>query len=252
MRPGSPIADLAIECRQATKGHHQPGVATDRLPACLACQDFHQISAQHMRNDHLGSGIAVSVLRFRVATKTVQEPMHLTLCMMEAASAGPAIGPGINCLIAICCPDPIKLCGDKPFSLIPANYDKGIAAPLFRRSSWATIQPALAHGRRLYAHRIIEKVNDGRADRRWIGVLGKWLHFSDPAILHGKFVNAPMCTGQSHNKPLKLCSTSDGTVCQVAIFVQQSSFFCTCNDIKSRCQAGRFWQAVCPGHRRAA
>ena len=59
---GSAIADLGVEGRQAAKCHHQPGIATDRLPACLAGENVHQIATKNMRNDHLGGGIAVGVL----------------------------------------------------------------------------------------------------------------------------------------------------------------------------------------------
>ena len=91
--------------------------------------------------------------------------MHLALGVMETTRTRPAVGASINRLIAMRCPDPIKLCGNQLFRLVPANPDKGIAAPLFRRTARAVIQPAFPHGGRCDAHRIIEQIDNGRADR---------------------------------------------------------------------------------------
>jgi len=50
-----------------------------------------EIQSQNMRDDRLSCTCAIAGIGTDVTTDTVQEPMHLTLCMVKSPRAGPAI-----------------------------------------------------------------------------------------------------------------------------------------------------------------
>lgn len=49
--------------------------------------------------------------------------------MMKPAGAGPAVGPAVNCLVAVAVDDAAQLGGEWVDQLVPANFDEFLGAP---------------------------------------------------------------------------------------------------------------------------
>ena len=90
MPAGATITHLPVGKDKSAEPDEKLAIPGNAFPAGMLGQHAAEC-AQYVRNDDLGSGIAVGVFRACVPADTVQKPMNLALCMMEPAGAGPAV-----------------------------------------------------------------------------------------------------------------------------------------------------------------
>ena len=85
--------------------------------------------AEDVGQDHLGGAVGVVVDRVRVAADAVEEAVHLALRVVEAAGAGPAVGPAVDRLVAVLVEDAAQLAGEQLDRLGPVDLDELVGAP---------------------------------------------------------------------------------------------------------------------------
>ena len=189
------LRNLPVLQRHPAKGHEELAVFGDGLPARGAGQMVKK-AAQHMRYDHLGSGIAVGVHRAGEPTDAVQKPFHLALRMVEPPGAGPAIRPGIDRLIAVFAAHPVKLSGDQTARLGPADRHKGILAALVSGGARPALKPAFPDHRLRNPGRCIQHIDDALPNGRRITVFLESAQSSHPTALAVDTVGTPMAGSQ--------------------------------------------------------
>ena len=117
--------------RNASEHHDKIGVFCNNGPPRRLRHHltvvFHDVRHQFQR-----SLIAVVPFRPHKATVKVQKPFQLTLRMMEATGARPAIGTRKDALIAKTCPHTRQFCCDEVEHCVPTDFDK-----------WASATPAV-------------------------------------------------------------------------------------------------------------
>ena len=97
---GTTSAHLRVLPRHTTECDDQTCVACEYVPTGVKYLEFGHWR-HNMRQQHLGSGIAVGLTVHRAATYGVHKAPQLALRMVKTPSAGPAIGAGINRLVAV-------------------------------------------------------------------------------------------------------------------------------------------------------
>ena len=140
---GATMIDTGVLQRDTAERDHQVGVLDDHLPLRGA---FEQIvmGADHAGHDHAGRPEAVGMPRGGVSADEFEEPVHLTLGVVEPPGAGPAIGAAVDGLVAVGIDHPAQLCGQQLGQLIPGHRDElvGTALPA---GAGPVAQPAAAH-----------------------------------------------------------------------------------------------------------
>ncbi len=111
---------------------------------------------------------------------------------MKPSGAGPAVGAGIDRVVAKFIPHPVELITHQAFSLFPGDFHKWLCAPVLGRCTWPVIEPAFADHGRGDAGWAILNINNARADGRGVLVVFKAIELLNAAVADTCSVGAPM------------------------------------------------------------
>ena len=156
--------DLCVLQRDPAEHHHQLRVLRDHRPRGHGVQHVEELETEHVRHDHLGRGGAVAVHRVGVAAEHLQEAVDLTLGVVKAPGAGPAVGAREDRLVAVQRLDPAELARREVEGLLPADGDEWLVTPAAAVLLRAALEPALAHRRLHDAGAVVNAVLEGLAD----------------------------------------------------------------------------------------
>src|SRR5690554_114726 len=99
----------------------------------------------HIRKRHFCGGVTIGVNRVGKPANRVEKALELTLCVVKAASTGPAIGATVDRLTPELTANPLQLATDKLYGLFPRNLDEIIVAPAPATVSRPLLQPTFTY-----------------------------------------------------------------------------------------------------------
>ena len=174
----------------AAEGDDELRVLEDGLPRRRPAQHLGR-AAHHVREDDVRGAERVRVDRRRVAAEAVQEPVQLALRVVEAAGAGPPVGPAEDRLVAVLLPHPTQLGGDPFDRLAPLDLDEVVGAA-GRVGPRPPLEPAPADRRPLHPRLVAHAVEEVGQQRRRRRVIGMALDADDAVVLDRDAERAPV------------------------------------------------------------
>ena len=188
------IVDLGILERNAAEHDHKLAVPGDHGPrGVAAAHAVHR--TDDVRQNDFGRRYRIGIDREGVATDGVHETVNLALRVVEAPGATPAVGPGVDRLVAVVPAHAIELRRRQVERAVPRHGHEGLAATATLRAFGTVIEPTLADHRLRDARRMIDRVNQRIPDRRGIRIVGDRMQRDQTAILNLGVVGAPMGIG---------------------------------------------------------
>ena len=159
VQAGTAVADPGVALGQPAEGHHQIAVLGHHRPARglrhMAVKRANDVGQQHQRGV-----VAVVALGANEAALGVQKPLEQSLSVVHATGARPAVGAGVDALVAVFCADAGDFTGEQVEDLVPADLDEGVAATLTPLCRGAVLQPAGADRRAPDTAGAVEAVGD--------------------------------------------------------------------------------------------
>src|SRR5262249_61933916 len=134
------------------KQDKEPVGASERAPGGRPSRDSPR-RPHAVRHDHRRRAVAVRVLAPYVAAESVQEPVQLTLRVMESPCAAPAVGAAIDGFAAKFLVDATEFMGERVDGTLPTQRDEGFHSTARVRTG-AAVEPAGSHHRLHYARRM--------------------------------------------------------------------------------------------------
>ncbi len=147
----------------AAERHDELGVLEDRLPRGRPPQHLAGC-ADDVRQDHLRGAERVAVDGARVATDAVQEPVQLTLRVVEAPGARPPVRATEDRLVAGLLADSAELVADELERVVPVDLHELVGSASVIRP-WTMFEPTLANGRTCDARVVADAVEVVRQQR---------------------------------------------------------------------------------------
>ena len=130
MCTGAALADLTVFQWHPAKSHKQLAVRGDGFPTGRSVKKAAE-RAQNMGHHNFGSCKGIGVFRTRAAADAVQKTFQLALRMVESSGTGPAIGTGVNRLIAKILTDPVQFICDQFVGYFPSHRNEVFFATFF-------------------------------------------------------------------------------------------------------------------------
>ena len=166
VQAGTAVADTGVALGQPSKGDDQIAVLGHHRPArglrYVAVKRTHNVGQQHQCR-------VVAVVSFGPDETAlgVEEPLEQSLCVVHAPGARPAVGAGVDALVAVFCADAGDLTGEQVENLVPADLDEGVAATLAPLCRGAVLKPAGADRRTADAAGAVEAVGNILVEAVW-------------------------------------------------------------------------------------
>src|SRR5690554_154517 len=144
MATNATISHLAIFDGHSAKRDKQFAVVPKNVPARRAIDHGVKVT-KHIRKRHFCSGVAIGVNRVGKPANRVEEALELALCVVKAASTGPAIRATENRLVPELAAHPFQLCANQLYCRFPRNLYEIIAPSLPPITSRTILQPTFTN-----------------------------------------------------------------------------------------------------------
>ena len=195
-----PHTDLCVLGIDPPEHDQRFGMVVDRVPTVLMfIQQLDEIDAEHMRHDRLRAARGIAAKGRDIAADAVEEPMHLTLGVMEASRRTPPVGAAENRLVPVGVADAPDLLRGNVQRLVPWQFDKILLpAPL----AVAIREPPAADRRACHAAAVMHGSGQDIRNFRRVRIIRKGARRNNPVALCIHLERAPMARRDARFAPL--------------------------------------------------